>query len=240
MPGAAAGDERPFELPKAFRRIAGGLTDARGQAVTMHGLRHAYASTANGLGCAEATIGAMIGHAARSVTGRYTHALDAALIAAADKTAAEIAGWLAERAAGPPLLKIATTNSSPSDEKTARAALDVDPFTKRLPAAARKALAKPLDAAVAFRRTKLRIEGKRAKPEAWGLDIFFDDCRKAFLEIKIEAAGWTDDRGDSPFRKFVDRLRRASDAAPRPRASVQSNDVRSSSIKRRKVMLTSR
>jgi hypothetical protein len=235
--GAEEGRELPFDSPKAFARIMRDLTDARGEAVTLHGLRHAYASTANALGMTEATIGAMIGHAARSVTGRYTHTLDAGLVAAADRTAGEIARWLAEGAAQPAYLKIVTADFDPGDENTARAVLDVDAFTKRLPAAAREALAKRLSDAVGFRRAELRVEGKRAKPEAWGLDIFLDNCRKAFLQTKIQAAVWMDDRGDSPFLKFVDRLRLASDAAPQPRASLKSNDTRSASIKRRPVCL---
>jgi integrase len=235
-PGAAAA-EKPFELPKAFTRITRSLTDARGEAVTLHGLRHAYASTANGLGYTEATVGAMIGHAARSITGRYTHALDTALIAAADRTAGEIAAHLAEGAAGPALLKMVIADFSPRDEKTARDVLDKDAFTRRLPAAARGALAKRLGAAIVFRRAKLRVEGKGVKPEQWGLDILLDDCRKAFLEAKIPAAVWTDDRGDSPFLKFVNRLRWASDAAPQPRESLKSNGVRSASIKRRSICL---
>ena len=60
--------------------------------ITLHGLRHSFASTAGDLGYTEATIGAMLGHSSATITGRYVHHLDAVLIAAADKVAGEIAG----------------------------------------------------------------------------------------------------------------------------------------------------
>lgn len=53
-------------------------------------LRHPYASVAGDLGFTENTIAAMPGHAAGSVTSRYAHYLDSALIAAADKVALAI------------------------------------------------------------------------------------------------------------------------------------------------------
>ncbi len=40
----------------------------------------------------------MLGHAANSVTGRYIHHLDSVLIAAADKVALAIAGFMNEEA----------------------------------------------------------------------------------------------------------------------------------------------
>jgi integrase len=49
--------------------------------LTPHGLRHAYASVASDLGYPEPTIAALLGHATRTMTGRYIHHLDAALIA---------------------------------------------------------------------------------------------------------------------------------------------------------------
>jgi integrase len=81
----SAGDKtsrRPFcGLPKAWRRIMQNSTLAD---LTPHGLRHAYASVASDLGYAEPTIAALLGHATRTMTSRYIHHLDAALIAAAD------------------------------------------------------------------------------------------------------------------------------------------------------------
>jgi integrase len=78
-------------LPKAWRRI---MKKADLNHLTPHGLRHAYASLASDLGYAEPTIAALIGHAARTMTGRYIHHIDATLIAAADAVSACIAGAL--------------------------------------------------------------------------------------------------------------------------------------------------
>jgi integrase len=58
--------------------------------ITLHTLRHSFASTAADLGYSEPTIGAMIGHSSGSITGRYVHHLDAVLIAAAGRVAGEI------------------------------------------------------------------------------------------------------------------------------------------------------
>jgi integrase len=55
--------------------------------ISPHTLRHSFASTAGDLGYTEATIGAMLGHTAATITGRYVHHLDAVLLAAADKVA---------------------------------------------------------------------------------------------------------------------------------------------------------
>lgn len=62
--------------------------------VTPHILRHSFASIANDLGFTEVTIAALIGHAKGSITGRYIHTLDTALIMAADNIAAYIEGLL--------------------------------------------------------------------------------------------------------------------------------------------------
>ena len=74
-------------MPKGWIRIAkrAGFSD-----VTLHTLRHSFASVAGDLGYTEPTIAAMLGHAAGSVTSRYIHHLDTVLIAAADKVAATI------------------------------------------------------------------------------------------------------------------------------------------------------
>jgi integrase len=78
-------------LPKAWKRIT---KRADLPHVTPHVLRHSFASTANDLGFTEATISAMLGHSAGSVTGRYVHHLDSALTAAADRVARTIHGWM--------------------------------------------------------------------------------------------------------------------------------------------------
>jgi integrase len=62
--------------------------------VTPHVLRHSFASIGNDLGFTEATIAALIGHAKGSVTSKYIHTLDTALIMAADTIAGYIEGLL--------------------------------------------------------------------------------------------------------------------------------------------------
>jgi integrase len=84
----AAHGAGPFlGFPKAWKRIVlrVGLTY-----VTPHVLRHSFASTANDLGFTEPTIAAMLGHSHGTITGRYVHHLDPALIAAADRVAHQI------------------------------------------------------------------------------------------------------------------------------------------------------
>jgi integrase len=62
--------------------------------VTPHVLRHSFASVANDLGFTEITIAALVGHAKGSVTSKYIHTLDTALIMAADTIAGYIEGLL--------------------------------------------------------------------------------------------------------------------------------------------------
>ena len=57
--------------------------------VTPHSLRHTFASVAASLGFTELTVSGLLGHAPRGITQRHVH-LDAALIIAADRVAAEI------------------------------------------------------------------------------------------------------------------------------------------------------
>ncbi|MBP0447840.1 tyrosine-type recombinase/integrase [Roseomonas sp. SSH11] len=75
-------------LPGAWERIArrAGL----GEEVTLHTLRHSFASTAADLNYSDATVGAMLGHASGTMTGRYIHHLDEVLVAAADRVSGEI------------------------------------------------------------------------------------------------------------------------------------------------------
>jgi integrase len=61
--------------------------------VTPHVLRHTFASVAGDLGYSELTIAGLLGHAGGSVTAGYVH-LDAALVAAADRVSAVLAGTL--------------------------------------------------------------------------------------------------------------------------------------------------
>jgi len=74
--------------------------------LTPHGLRHAYASVACDLGYSEPIIAALLGHATRSMTSRYMHHLDAALIAAADAVSDQIAAALNGRAAATKVVKL--------------------------------------------------------------------------------------------------------------------------------------
>lgn len=78
-------------MSNGWKRIAkrAGFED-----VTLHTLRHSFASVAGDLHYTEPTIAAMLGHAAGSVTGRYIHHLDSVLIAAADKVALAIFGFM--------------------------------------------------------------------------------------------------------------------------------------------------
>jgi hypothetical protein len=57
-------------------------------------LRLSYASIANDLGFTEVTIAALVGHSKGSVTSKYIHSLDTALVIAADTIAGYIQGLL--------------------------------------------------------------------------------------------------------------------------------------------------
>lgn len=62
--------------------------------VTPHVLRHSFASIGNDLGFTEVTIAALVGHSKGSVTSKYIHTLDTALIMAADTISGYIQGLL--------------------------------------------------------------------------------------------------------------------------------------------------
>lgn len=79
---ATRGDGPMVGFKKFARRIvaeAGLPAD-----ITPHVLRHSFASLAMDLGLSEPTIGALIGHKGHSVTSRYMHSADGALLGAAD------------------------------------------------------------------------------------------------------------------------------------------------------------
>lgn len=61
--------------------------------VTPHVLRHTFASVSGDLGFSELTIAGLLGHSARGVTQGYVH-LDAALVVAADRVAAQITAMM--------------------------------------------------------------------------------------------------------------------------------------------------
>ncbi|WP_290810683.1 tyrosine-type recombinase/integrase [Ferrovibrio sp.] len=62
--------------------------------VTLHTLRHSFATMANELGFTEATIASMLGHRLGTITSRYIHHLDSSLVAAATKVSQHIADLL--------------------------------------------------------------------------------------------------------------------------------------------------
>jgi integrase len=69
-------------LPKVWQRVC---TRASIDDVSLHGLRHWFASAATELGYSDLIIGALLGHAKKGITGRYATAPDPALVAAADR-----------------------------------------------------------------------------------------------------------------------------------------------------------
>lgn len=85
---ASRGDG-PIDGKKAFRQVfkSAGLKD-----VSAHVLRHSFASVALELGYSELTIAGLLGHSLGSVTSRYTHHVDRALVSAADRVSAVITG----------------------------------------------------------------------------------------------------------------------------------------------------
>ena len=83
---AARGDGH-LRNAKVFQRACerAGLEE-----VSLHTLRHSFASVANEYGYTEMTVAGLLGHRLRSVTARYTHNVDRALVAAADRISAVI------------------------------------------------------------------------------------------------------------------------------------------------------
>jgi integrase len=59
--------------------------------VSIHTLRHSFASVALALGYSELTISGLLGHRLHSVTSRYAHHVDRNLVSAADAVAEQIA-----------------------------------------------------------------------------------------------------------------------------------------------------
>lgn len=86
------GDDNAFgAFPRHWDKILKG-TELEG--ITPHVLRHSFASIGNDLGFTEVTIAALVGHSKGSVTSKYIHTMDTALIMAADTIAGYIAGLL--------------------------------------------------------------------------------------------------------------------------------------------------
>ena len=86
------GEDNPFgSFPNHWKHL---FEDSPLSDITPHVLRHSFASIANDLGFTEVTIAALVGHAKGSVTSKYIHTLDAALIMAADTISGYIQGLL--------------------------------------------------------------------------------------------------------------------------------------------------
>jgi integrase len=74
-------------FPRQWTKL---LKDTELAGITPHVLRHSFASIGNDLGFTEATIAALVGHSRGTITSRYIHTVDTALIMAADS----IAGYI--------------------------------------------------------------------------------------------------------------------------------------------------
>lgn len=86
------GEDNAFgSFPNHWEQI---FKDSPLTGVTPHVLRHSFASIANDLGFTEVTIAALVGHSKGSVTSKYIHTLDTALIMAADTISGYIQGLL--------------------------------------------------------------------------------------------------------------------------------------------------
>lgn len=91
FPGTRNSDKPFGSFPRHWAKI---FADTELADLTAHVLRHSFASMANDLGFTEITIAALLGHASGSVTSRYVHTLDAALVMAADTVSGYIAALL--------------------------------------------------------------------------------------------------------------------------------------------------
>lgn len=78
-------------LPRAWERVC---DRAKIEGVSIHGLRHWYASAAAAMEYSELVIAGLLGHRVKGVTARYTNVPDKVLIAAADGVTREIARYL--------------------------------------------------------------------------------------------------------------------------------------------------
>ncbi len=86
------GEDNAFGgFPNHWRQI---FRDSQLADVTPHVLRHSFASIANDLGFTEVTIAALVGHSKGTVTSKYIHSLDTALIMAADTISGYVQGLL--------------------------------------------------------------------------------------------------------------------------------------------------
>ncbi|MBQ0707874.1 site-specific integrase [Ochrobactrum sp. AP1BH01-1] len=78
-------------LPRVLERLC---AKAKIEDVSLHVMRHTFASVAAEMGYSELTIAGLLGHSVPGVTARYAHVADKALVSAADQVAAKIADLL--------------------------------------------------------------------------------------------------------------------------------------------------
>ncbi|MBF0179623.1 MAG: tyrosine-type recombinase/integrase [Magnetococcales bacterium] len=90
FPGAKEG-EALVGVPKVWERVRdlAGLAD-----VTLHGLRHAFASVGVNAGLSLPLVGALLGHSSESMTARYGHLASDPVRQAADRISGQIAAAL--------------------------------------------------------------------------------------------------------------------------------------------------
>lgn len=85
-------EEKPLVgFPKYWKKL---FKDSALEGITPHILRHSFASVANDLAFTEATIAALMGHSKGTITSRYIHSIDSALVMAADTVSGYISGLL--------------------------------------------------------------------------------------------------------------------------------------------------
>ena len=102
FPGAEAG-KHLIGLPKVWARVT---KHAEIDDVSLHGLRHWFASAATEMNFSELTIAGLLGHRVKGVTARYATAPDSALLTAVDRVALRIAEALDGHEAGAAIIRI--------------------------------------------------------------------------------------------------------------------------------------
>lgn len=102
FPGEA--DDHYTGLPKLFERLR---KRAKLPMITLHTLRHSFASEAADLGYSDSTIGALIGHSGTTTTSRYIHIADPVLLAAADRVSQHIADLMVGKGTSKDVLDVA-------------------------------------------------------------------------------------------------------------------------------------
>ena len=102
FPGAEAG-KHLIGLPKIWARVA---KRAELDGVSLHGLRHWFASAAAEMNFSELTIAGLLGHRVKGVTARYATAPDSALLVAADRVSFQLAETLKGRDDGAKVVKL--------------------------------------------------------------------------------------------------------------------------------------